>query len=400
VLGACLLLRWYGVEQVSDSLIRLADIGTVLVVIGIWLLAAWQAVQQRAEFGLHPVFLKTELIQVGGLVVVLLALDRTVLALYAGIGLTAILLWLALSRPSERFVAALIAGATLLGGALELVFLVDDLAGTDWYRMNTIFKFYNQVWVLLGIATAALIGRAIWQVVAGPGSAPEERDETAHTGDERERPSRSAAWSIAALGITGAVVIASLAYPVVATPIRLNQHFPQDGREWTLDAFQWMEYGEIRFTNGEWVGYADDLAAIDWVNEHVDGTPVIAEASFGTYRCNGSRFSIATGLPAVIGWQRHEQQQRYLDDLAKREQDLRDLYASTDVSTKQSIIERYGIEYIVVGQTERKYPTIDGNECIDTEPDAGIEALEGMVGTSLEVAFTQGTTTVYRVISG
>jgi YYY domain-containing protein len=400
LLGAFLLLRWYGVETASESLIRFADIGTVLVVVAVWLLATWHAINHQAEFGLHPIFLRTELVHIAGLVIVLLALDRTVLALYAGIGLAAILLWLSLQRPSERFVAAMIAGATLLGGALELVFLVDDLAGTQWYRMNTIFKFYNQVWVLLGIATAAVIGPAIWQIFTVPQSAPEATEKSEPARDERHALSRSTGWSIAALGLTGVVIIASLAYPVVATPIRLDQHFPQEGRELTLDAFQWMEYGQIQFTNGEWVGYADDLAAIDWFNEHVDGTPVIAEASFGTYRCNGSRFSIATGLPAVIGWQRHEQQQRYLDDLSPREQDLRDLYTTIDVEQKRTIIDRYDIQYIVVGQTERNYPMISGNDCIDTEPEPGIEALESMVGSTVEVAFTHGTTTVYRVISG
>jgi uncharacterized membrane protein len=157
-----------------------------------------------------------------------------------------------------------------------------------------------------------------------------------------------------------------------------------------------MKDGQIQYTDGEWIGYADDLAAINWFNDNVGGTPVIAEASFGPYRCNGSRYSIATGLPAVIGWARHEMQQRYLDGLGQREADLRQLYASTDVGTKQAIIAKYDIGYIIVGATERHYPA--DNSCTPTDPTAGIDVLDGMVGESLEVAFEHGTTTVYRVL--
>ena len=62
--------------------------------------------------------------------------------------------------------------------------------------------------------------------------------------------------------------------------------------------------------SGEPVYFKDDLALIDWLNAHIHGTPVIAEASIGPYRGNGSRISSATGLPTIIGWERHEEQQR------------------------------------------------------------------------------------------
>ena len=45
---------------------------------------------------------------------------------------------------------------------------------------------------------------------------------------------------------------------------------------------------------------------LDELNENVQGTPVIVEASIGAYRGNGSRISIATGLPTVLGWERHQ----------------------------------------------------------------------------------------------
>src|SRR5439155_19697732 len=57
----------------------------------------------------------------------------------------------------QRFIGALVAAASLVAGGVEVVFLADDLVTIDWYRMNTVFKFYNQVWVLFALAGAASI---------------------------------------------------------------------------------------------------------------------------------------------------------------------------------------------------------------------------------------------------
>lgn len=394
LLAAALLIQWLANEK-DSPLIRLAEFVIVAVVASIWLVSAWSAIRRRGDFNAHPIFLRTEVVHAGALIVILLALQYTTIALYLGIGLAAAILWLALRAPSERFIMALIAGGTFLGASLELVYLVDDLSGSDWYRMNTIFKFYNQIWILLGVATAALIGHAVWTILQGDDT---RRDDQKAFSPNDQISSSPSLWHWLGAGLLVPVAIASLAYAFVATPIRLNQHWIEGGGDLTLNAYQWMEYGEIPLIGGGSLSYDDDLVTINWLNENVSGTPVIAEASFGPYRCNGSRFSIATGLPAVIGWQRHQQQQRYLDDLGTREADLRELYTTPDIEAKQGIIDRYGIEYIIVGETERRYPSINGNDCVDSGSSEGIGAIEDMTGSALEVAFEHGNTTVYRVI--
>lgn len=383
LLAVALMMQWIGRDD-DGAVLRIGQVSAVVIVVGVWLMAAWDASEGGADFALPPGVLRSGLVILAVGTMLLLVAERDTLALYAGVGFAAGVLWLALEYPSARFVAALAAGGMLLGASLELLYLVDDLDGSPFYRMNTIFKFYNQIWILLGLAAAALAGRAIWQSIIVDERAGQERARTPF------------GWTAAVTSLTAAVVVAALAYPVVATPIRLDQRFAEYDSSLTLDAYRWMERGRIQYTDGQWVGYADDLAAIDWLNQEIGGTPVIAEASFGPYRCNGSRFSIATGLPAVIGWVRHEMQQRYIDDLAQREADLRELYASTDIETKQAIIATYDIEYIIVGQTERSYPR--DNSCTPTDPSAGIAALEGMVGETLELAFQHGTTTIYRVL--
>jgi uncharacterized membrane protein len=51
-----------------------------------------------------------------------------------------------------------------------------------------------------------------------------------------------------------------------------------------------------------------DSQAIGWMQENVQGSPVIVEATLRNLYRWGSRVSIYTGLPYVVGWLWHEQQ--------------------------------------------------------------------------------------------
>jgi YYY domain-containing protein len=389
----CVLLiaRWYAIGR-SESLMTGADYATVIVVVAVWLAVAWWRSGEPGDFSLAPAVMRI-LIAAGSVVAFWgIATERPVFALFAGVGSAAGVAWLAHPTGPERVIWAAVAVGMLLGAALEIVFLVDDLVTTDAYRMNTVFKFYNQLWTLFAVASSGCVA-----IMLRDSGIPErDRDD----GAEARDPGRSSGvvWSRAGLAIAALVIVLGFAYPAQATGVRLDTRFPHPNRNWTLDAYAWMEYGTITFTDGTTVGYADDLAAIDWFNAEVAGTPVIAEASVhDAYRCNGSRFSIATGLPAVIGWQRHESQQRYTDHLLQRERDLFEIYVSTDPGEKLQLLDAYHVEYLVVGQTERLYPDFERG-CQPQDVAAGIAAIESMVGTSLEVAFQHGSTTVYRVV--
>lgn len=196
------------------------------------------------------------------------------------------------------------------------------------------------------------------------------------------------------------VFVASLIYPFVATGPRLAQRFTPGTPLGTLNAFAWMNAGTVPVVGSpeyEEIAYGGDSDAIAWFFANVSGSPVIAEASIGPYRCNGSRISAATGLPTIIGWERHEQQQRYPETLPARVADVRTLYTSPDTSEKASILRRYNVEYVVVGDLERVYP-IANNECTPSGSQAGIAAFDAMVGTTLEVAHASRGTTIYRVL--
>ncbi len=326
----------------------------------------------------------------------LVAIGWPVLAIGLLLAACGALIYFAFSDRTASYFGVVLAAAGSVIAGVELAFVVDDLASLpDWYRMNTIFKLYYEVWTMLSllaaVAFAVLISKRSENVTtwihtpAGFEPVP----------DVQPVP-RARRVTLSIVGCV-ALVALSLVYPAVATLPRLDQRFPGHPGPGTLDALDWMQYGTIVSGNGEVISFDGDLAAIRWFQENVDGTPVIAEASIGPYRGNGSRFSIALGLPTVLGWDRHEQQQRYYPEIAQRDADVRELYNSADILRKQQIIDMYGIEYIIVGDVERKsaWPANPAQRYASTE---GLAALEQMVGSSLEVVFDQDGTTVYRVM--
>jgi uncharacterized membrane protein len=101
--------------------------------------------------------------------------------------------------------------------------------------------------------------------------------------------------------------------------------------------------------------YPDEWAAIEWLRANAEGSPVIAEAVGGAYQPNESTISMGTGLPTLMGWSNHEGQWRgeYFSEVAGRSADVQSLYQVRDWNTALAILDRYDVEYVVVGNQER-----------------------------------------------
>ncbi len=185
-------------------------------------------------------------------------------------------------------------------------------------RMNTVFKFYYQVWYLLGIAG---VYGAVWTL--------------RHS--LRNRNLR-AAWQVLAVLLIGG----SLVYPYAALLIKTN-HFQNEA---TLDGSDYLTRA-----------YPADRAGIEWLRRHARGNPVVLEATGGEYT-DFARVSSFTGLPTVLGWAGHELQWRgNYDEPAKRIPDIDTLYTSQDLEQVKTLLDRYSVEYVFVGSLERqKYP--------------------------------------------
>ena len=98
----------------------------------------------------------------------------------------------------------------------------------------------------------------------------------------------------------------------------------------------------------------EDAEAIYWLDENIEGLPVVLEAD-GTSYTTYCRVSAMTGLPTVSGWYTHEWLWRE-DTGAQnaRNADVKTIYTSSDESVIRELIEKYDIEYIFVGSCERE----------------------------------------------
>jgi YYY domain-containing protein len=248
----------------------------------------------------------------------------------------AILIMLLIVRPRLSahkrfwlFVVLLAVGLTLV---VEVVVLKGDIS-----RMNTVFKFYIQVWILLGICAAVALG---WLA------------------DRLEQWSGwgSNVWKT----FMWMLVLGSFIYvPLAARGKMLDRFVPTMSP--SLNGADYMTQAAYNETGQEFP-LKDDYALIQWLQDNVVGTPVIAEGQSPLYHWGG-RISINTGLPSIIGWDWHQRQQRSvmpgaaIDD---RLNDVRVLYQSTSIGSATDILHHYNVRYIVVGALERSYYPPEG----------------------------------------
>jgi uncharacterized membrane protein len=122
----------------------------------------------------------------------------------------------------------------------------------------------------------------------------------------------------------------------------------------------------------------------------VQGTPTIVEGRTPLYRWGG-RFSIYTGLPAVLGWDWHQVQQRgphgYM--VGERATEVDAFYGVSNVTEAQAFLRKYRVSYVILGQLERLYYS-----------EAALRKFQGSLGGVLEVAYENEELTIYRVKPG
>ena len=122
----------------------------------------------------------------------------------------------------------------------------------------------------------------------------------------------------------------------------------------TLDGMEYMRCST--YQEGDSVmDLKQDYDAIRWIQANVSGTPVIIEGYVSEYKW-GSRYTIYTGLPGVIGWNWHQRQQRAInpdDWVYERIDDVNEFYSTSEIERCAKIIQVYGIDYIIVGQLEQ-----------------------------------------------
>jgi len=236
------------------------------------------------------------------------------------------------SPQASSFILILIILAALLVLAPEFVFLRDQFNN----RINTIFKFYYQAWMLWSLAAAFGVA-VLLQNLRG-------------------------AWKwVHRIGLA-LVLFMALVYPVFGVLTKTNNFQIRAFIEnlnaarktgnpspWRMAAQVWTLDGSDFFDRI----HPDELAAAAWLRAAPNGVIVEAskvDASYSDY----SRISTYSGFPTVLGWPMHEGQWRgSYEPQGTRQEDIRRLYETSSWEEALAVLTQYGIRYVFTGTLER-----------------------------------------------
>jgi len=296
--------------------------------------------------------------------------------------------------PSVTPFVLLVAGAgMLLYWAPEILFLRDNFG----WRMNTIFKFYYQAWLLLGIAGAWSVTHSLAALMPQPQTSsnpqpqassnpqPQASSNPQPQASSNPQPQASSnpqpqallragrePWA-AILAVPAAVLVLAGAFFLPAGARAKTNGFDGPG---TLDASAWLE------------GSGQREAAM-WLREHSPRDAVIAEAAGDSYRSDLNRVSTLSGRPTLLGWRGHQSQWRgdaYGSMTAGREDALNLLYRTGRANELPALLATWGIDYVVVSPVERE---IYGMTPLE----------EGRIASVMLQVFESGETRIYAAPS-
>lgn len=252
-----------------------------------------------------------------------------------------------------------------IGTALVITLVVELVTVRgDIGRMNTIFKFYLQAWALLSVSAGAAFA---WTLSAVP--------------------QWQLRWRNLWQGGVTLLAAGALLYTVTATTDKITDRMNPDAPH-ALDSMEYMAHSE--YWDAQTMDLSQDYRAIRWMQDNVQGSPVIVEANCPEYRwC--SRFTIYTGLPGVVGWNWHQRQQRALippNLITDRIDAIAIFYTTTtDLGFVRDFLARYKVRYIVVGQLETIY-----------YPGEGLLKFPQYDGKLWKSVYQDAQTTIYEVL--
>jgi YYY domain-containing protein len=266
----------------------------------------------------------------------------------------------------------------LFGIGLSITLLVEVLVlKGDGGRSNTVFRFYNQAWFIFALAMSL----ALVDLLAGV---------------QHWVRWTQYAWAL----ILSILILSAASYPLVATNMKITDRWPEiQNPPHTLDGALFMLGDAVSLNpaiyndEGRPLNLSHDYAAILYMQDHVKGSPVLVEGHTEEYRW-GSRFSIYTGLPSVVGWSWHVRQHNSLLDGAivdRLIEEVGNFYNTTDVQAAKQFLDKHQVRYIVVGDLERAYYDANGFNKFQDMVNQGI--LRMVFGDN-----SANTTTIFEVV--
>ena len=209
----------------------------------------------------------------------------------------------------------------------ELVY-VRDIYENGNARANTMFKLTYQAYIMFGMTMVYVIFRQLFV--------------------NRKK-------ILKAVGVIGLALL-----------LWTCGYFGKSVDSWFGQVLDPSQYKGLNATAFLETDYAEDVGAIRWLKENIEGSPVVLEANGDSYS-EYERVSAMIGLPTVMGWYVHEWLWRNdVADLNAKADEIETIYTSTNAAEVQMLVEKYDISYIFVGSCEReKYADLN-NEVLQS----------------------------------
>jgi YYY domain-containing protein len=244
---------------------------------------------------------------------------------------------------ADLFVLLLAALGLALLLTPEVLYLRDNFGS----RMNTVFKFYYQGWLLLGLSSVYAIVRSFAQTCFR--------------------------WATLPLGgLSLILLLAALIMPAAGVYSRTNG-FSNPNR--TFDSTAYL----ANYSPAE-------MNAVLWVRANTAPDALVLEAAGDSYRSEQNRISMMTGRRTLLGWGGHQSQWRgrqYSEMTAGRPEALVQIYRTASAQDLPVILQSWKIDYIYIGPMERQRYQVDANA-------------EARLAAALDLVFEDGDVRIYR----
>ena len=260
---------------------------------------------------------------------------------------------------TKRFVFFLVGVALFATVMVEVIHLVNDVG-----RMNTVFKFYNQVWIMLSVCAGFALSATLRSI----------------------RTEGLKGWPAGFYRTAGCLLVfGAFLYTLFAGTDKMTDRM-SDRAPRTLDGMKYMETSTY-WQDGFYMDLSEDYQAIKWMQENITGSPVIVEASPTEYKF-GSRYTVYTGLPGVVGWNYHQRQQRgqISREVWNRVDGIGEFYNTTDIAAAVSFLDKYNVKYIIAGQMEKGMYDV-----------FGMDKFSKYDGDLWDCVYNSGSTQIYSV---
>jgi uncharacterized membrane protein len=180
------------------------------------------------------------------------------------------------------------------GTGLLITLVVEVVVVRGDIGMNTVFKFYLHSWALFASFAAP------WVAARASSAGPD---------------------GVFPGGLPSFLVFSAALFTLYGSMAKIKDSWVPTAPH-TLDGKAYMPYATY-YENypapsdavpgsqgGLNMDLSQDYRAIRWMQANITGSPVIVEADSPNLYHWYTRFTIYTGLPSVVGWEWHEQQQR------------------------------------------------------------------------------------------